>query len=144
MIAKAVGDGSQFGLKATSSVALVHNGCHAQSRPMGIEAISCSGTARSLLYDKSVSDPAAAEMQYIDYGVSVLTRDVITSMIVPGKIADLAPLLNQLSIAGRLKGYEVFERFYEIGSPQGLDDFEARSTMPSSPRFRKFCWAPLP
>ena len=78
-----------------------------------------------LLYDKAVSGPAAIEMQYIDYGVSVLTRDVITSMIAPGEIADLAPLLNQLSVAGRLRGYEVFERFYEIGSPQGLDDLEA-------------------
>ena len=78
-----------------------------------------------LLYDKSASDPATAEMQYIDYGVSVLTRDVITSMIAPGEIADLALLLNQLSIAGRLRGYEVSERFYEIGSPEGLDDLEA-------------------
>jgi NDP-sugar pyrophosphorylase family protein len=78
-----------------------------------------------LLYDKSASDPAGAGMQYIDYGVSVLTRDVIMDMIAPGEITDLAPLLKQLSIEGRLIGYEVSERFYEIGSPQGLDDFEA-------------------
>jgi NDP-sugar pyrophosphorylase family protein len=78
-----------------------------------------------LLYDKSAADPDAAGMQYIDYGVSVLTRDVIVNKIAPGEVADLAPLLKQLSIEGRLRGYEVSERFYEIGSPQGLDDFEA-------------------
>lgn len=64
-------------------------------------------------------------MAYIDYGISVLTRDVILSKIAPGVVADLAPMLKELSIKGELKGYEVSQRFYEIGSPQGLDDFEA-------------------
>lgn len=77
-----------------------------------------------LLYDKAEADPAAAGMQYIDYGVSVLTREIIMDTLVPGEVADLAPLLKQLSIDGRLRGFEVYQRFYEIGSPQGLDDFE--------------------
>ena len=64
-------------------------------------------------------------MEYIDYGISVLTREVIISEIPPGEVVDLAKLLNRLSIQRKLKGYEVFERFYEVGSPQGLDDFEA-------------------
>lgn len=78
-----------------------------------------------VLYDKSVSDPAAFGMEYIDYGLLVLMRDAVQSGIPAGESADLAALLHRLSIEGRLKGYEVFERFYEIGSPQGLDDFEA-------------------
>ena len=41
-----------------------------------------------------------------------------------GERSDLAPLLNRLSIEGRLAGFEATERFYEIGSPQGLEDFE--------------------
>jgi MurNAc alpha-1-phosphate uridylyltransferase len=78
-----------------------------------------------VLYDKFASDQDAADMEYIDYGISVLTRDVILGEIHSDEVADLAKLLNCLSIQGRLKGHEVFERFYEIGSPQGLDDFEA-------------------
>jgi NDP-sugar pyrophosphorylase family protein len=78
-----------------------------------------------LLYDKFAVGLDAAAMHYIDYGISVLRRDVILNGIKPGEVADLAPLLKDLSIAGELKGHEVSERFYEIGSPQGLDDFEA-------------------
>jgi N-acetyl-alpha-D-muramate 1-phosphate uridylyltransferase len=33
---------------------------------------------------------------------------------------DLAELYEQLSISGRLAGYEVTGRFYEIGSLEGL------------------------
>jgi N-acetyl-alpha-D-muramate 1-phosphate uridylyltransferase len=80
---------------------------------------------RVVLYDKSTNDPAGAGMQYIDYGVSVLTREVVLDMIAAGEVTDLAPLLKRLSTEGRLRGYKVSERFYEIGSPQGLDDFEA-------------------
>jgi len=32
--------------------------------------------------------------------------------------------MRDLSLAGRLAGYEVTDRFYEIGSPQGLSDLE--------------------
>ena len=55
----------------------------------------------------------------------MLTRGTILIAVAPGEIADLAPLMNRLSTDGRLRGHEVFQRFYEIGSPQGLDDFEA-------------------
>jgi hypothetical protein len=33
-------------------------------------------------------------------------------------------LFRELSISGRLAAFEVHERFYEIGSPAGLRDFE--------------------
>ena len=36
---------------------------------------------------------------------------------------DLADVLRDLSREGKLAGYEVTERFYEIGSPEGLADF---------------------
>jgi NDP-sugar pyrophosphorylase family protein len=77
-----------------------------------------------ILYDKDAQDPAAAGMDYIDYGLFVLTRDVVVENIAPGAVADLAPLLHRLSLERRLRAHEVFERFYEIGSPQGLRDFE--------------------
>ena len=76
-----------------------------------------------ILYDKRAADPVALGMNYIDYGLSVLTREAIVEGIRPGAVMDLSQLLNRLSLERRLRAYEVFERFYEIGSPQGLDDF---------------------
>jgi NDP-sugar pyrophosphorylase family protein len=78
----------------------------------------------TLLYDKFLPDPIAAGMEYIDYGLLVLRRDVVLKEIPEHAKADLAYLLNKLSAAGELRAHEVRERFYEIGSPQGLDDFE--------------------
>ena len=45
--------------------------------------------------------------------------------IIRGAKFDLATLMNKLSLAGQLRAHEVHERFYEIGSPEGLDDFVA-------------------
>jgi len=78
-----------------------------------------------ILYDKFAPDPTALGMGYIDFGLSVLTREAIIQGIVSDSKVDLALLFNQLSTEGSLRGHEVFERFYEIGSPQGLDDLEA-------------------
>ncbi|HEX5230073.1 MAG TPA: sugar phosphate nucleotidyltransferase [Bryobacteraceae bacterium] len=69
-----------------------------------------------MLYDKS----AAPGMQYIDYGLSCFRRDTLDL----ATHSDLAALFHKLSLHGRLAGYEVHERFYEIGSPVGLEDFE--------------------
>ncbi len=41
-----------------------------------------------------------------------------------GTRADLADLFHALSVEMRLAAFEVFTRFYEIGSPQGLADLE--------------------
>ena len=78
-----------------------------------------------VLYDKFVPDPAAAGMEFIDYGLSVLRRDAIVEEIAAGEKCDLAHVLTRLSRQGRLRAHEIFERFYEAGSPEGLDDFEA-------------------
>jgi NDP-sugar pyrophosphorylase family protein len=76
------------------------------------------------LYDKNAPDPRPEAMRYIDYGISILRRDVIEREVPSGERSDLAPLLNKLSVEGRLAGFEAVERFYEIGSPEGLRDFE--------------------
>ena len=39
-------------------------------------------------------------------------------------MADLAPLCSALAAEGRLAGYLVTERFYEIGSPEGRREAE--------------------
>jgi NDP-sugar pyrophosphorylase family protein len=69
-----------------------------------------------VLYDKA----GAPGMHYIDYGLSCFRRDLFDDPTP----SDLAALFHELSIAGRLAAFEVHQRFYEIGSPGGLRDFE--------------------
>jgi MurNAc alpha-1-phosphate uridylyltransferase len=76
------------------------------------------------LYDKQRQTRAAAEFAFIDYGLSALSRRLVADEIAPGVQADLAALFHALSVRGALAGFEVAERFYEIGSPAGLEDFE--------------------
>jgi len=73
---------------------------------------------RVVLYDKN----ANAAMHYIDYGLSVFRRDLFGQ--IPDKVFDLSTLFHDLSLQGNLAGFEVHQRFYEIGSPGGLDDLE--------------------
>lgn len=69
-------------------------------------------------YDKRVQTP---EMNFIDYGVQLLRRQALER--IPGdRPYDLADLYAQLSNAGRLAGHEVFNRFYEIGTPASLEE----------------------
>lgn len=79
---------------------------------------------RVVAYDKERREPCA-DMVYIDYGFSVLARTVVEEHVPPAAVLDLAALFRALSRQGRLAGYEVAERFYEIGSPDGLRDLEA-------------------
>jgi NDP-sugar pyrophosphorylase family protein len=76
------------------------------------------------LYDKRRPAASIAEMHWIDYGLSILNRDVIATHVPAAVEADLSDLMHELSRTGRLAGYEVFERFYEIGSQSGLRDLE--------------------
>lgn len=78
---------------------------------------------RVVRYEKGCPDPAAAGMAYLDYGLAVLSRGVVEE-VPAGEVADLADVYRRLSVAGRLAGYEVYERFYEIGSEAGLRDLD--------------------
>jgi N-acetyl-alpha-D-muramate 1-phosphate uridylyltransferase len=79
---------------------------------------------RVVLYDKRRRHPCNAECRWIDYGLSVLRAEVIEQRVPPGEVADLADLLHDLSLEGKLAGLEVEERFYEVGSPEGLAELE--------------------
>ncbi|MBI4820789.1 MAG: NTP transferase domain-containing protein [Deltaproteobacteria bacterium] len=70
-------------------------------------------------YRKSPPEPRP----FIDYGLSILERSVIES-IPAGVVTDLADVYARLSRSGQLVGFEAQERFFEIGSPAGLADFE--------------------
>lgn len=85
----------------------------------------CFSNGKVTLYDKSIKGEKPAEMQYIDYGLSAFRRKLVGEEVEPGKKADLADLFHRLSVRGQLAGYEVNQRFYEIGSPGGLEDFKA-------------------
>jgi NDP-sugar pyrophosphorylase family protein len=86
-------------------------------------AVFAHGTVT--LYDKGRPGEGRARMLWIDAGLSILTRRVIAERTEPGATADLAAILHDLSLAGQLAGVEAAERFYEAGSPSGLQDLES-------------------
>jgi N-acetyl-alpha-D-muramate 1-phosphate uridylyltransferase len=75
---------------------------------------------RLLAYDKRAPRPG---MAHVDFGLSVLARGVLAHYA-DGAVLDLADVLRQLAREGELAAFEVSERFYEIGSMQGLKDAE--------------------
>lgn len=88
-----------------------------------------------LRYDKRARTP---DMTYIDYGASLLRREAL-ERIPPEAPYSLAELYGVLVSEGKMIGYEVTERFYEIGSPEGLEETRAylaarggKSTLPRS------------
>ena len=74
-------------------------------------------------YQKHAVDPPPG-MCFVDYGLSALSRTTIGREVPADTASDLATLFEKLSLERRLGGFEVYERFYEIGSPQGLQDLE--------------------
>ena len=87
-------------------------------------------------YEKGVPDPVAAGMDRIDYGLSILDRDRVVATIPSGLAIDLADIYGALAAAGRLAAHEVSERFYEIGSPEGLAELESLLRSRSAPEAR--------
>ena len=73
-----------------------------------------------LAYDKHAPRP---DMTHIDFGVSVLSREVLAPYP-HAQPMDLADVLHDLALRGELAAFEVAERFYEIGSLPGLKDTE--------------------
>ena len=73
-------------------------------------------------HDKSVRGQSGVE--WIDYGFSVFTRAVVEAWPTPDPW-DLSSLTGELAREGHLAGYEVTQRFYEIGKPEGLAETEA-------------------
>lgn len=81
---------------------------------------------RVVVYQKGGKGMDGNRLQWIDYGLSVLTRDVVVGRLAAGEKGDLAVMMRDLAAEGRLAAYEVSDRFYEVGSPQGLRDLEGR------------------
>jgi NDP-sugar pyrophosphorylase family protein len=73
------------------------------------------------LYSKNSS---TKEMSHIDYGLSIFNKSVFDSIGVNFRF-DLAELFEDLSINSNLIGYEVQERYHEIGSLRGIRNLES-------------------
>jgi N-acetyl-alpha-D-muramate 1-phosphate uridylyltransferase len=75
---------------------------------------------RVLRYDKHADE----SMHYIDYGLGVLTPQAFAAWA-DDEAFDLGLVYRRLIDEGNLAGFEVAERFYEIGSIEGLEETRA-------------------
>lgn len=76
---------------------------------------------RLLRYDKR---NRTADMQHIDYGIGVLSARGLDPFPLDEPF-DLSTVYQRLLADGELVGFEVSRRFYEIGSPEGLEETRA-------------------
>jgi NDP-sugar pyrophosphorylase family protein len=63
------------------------------------------------------------EMRHIDYGIAVLSATVFAAF--PDAAFDLADVYSRLVSEKQMAAYEVKKRFYEIGSPRGLEELDS-------------------
>jgi NDP-sugar pyrophosphorylase family protein len=85
---------------------------------------NASFDGRTVLYDKRQPHP---DMRWIDYGLMLLSRQVIGS-IEANCVVDLSDVLFDISLRGQLAGFEATHRFYEIGTPAALAELEETLT----------------
>ena len=60
-------------------------------------------------------------MNHIDYGMTFFRQEAFRPWT-DHSTFDLSVVCHQLAKEGQLDGFEVFERFYEIGSLQGIEE----------------------
>lgn len=73
---------------------------------------------RIIRYDKRERTPA---MAHIDWGLGVFRSEAFSRYPIDEPL-DLARVYQDLLAAGDLAAFEVTTRFYEIGSPEGLEE----------------------
>jgi NDP-sugar pyrophosphorylase family protein len=77
---------------------------------------------RMVAYDKKNRTP---RMRHIDYGLGAFHRRAFAALA-PGAVSDLAALYYDLLARGELAAYEAPERFYEIGSVEGIQELSKK------------------
>jgi NDP-sugar pyrophosphorylase family protein len=82
---------------------------------------------RIIRYDKERPGP---EMQHIDYGLGAFSAAAFAAWPVDGRF-DLASVYQDLLARDELTGVEVPGRFYEIGSPAGLEETRRHLAAPA-------------
>jgi NDP-sugar pyrophosphorylase family protein len=65
------------------------------------------------------------EMRHIDYGLGVLNSAALAPWP-EGAAFDLADVYRDLIARNELAGFEIGQRFYEVGSPEGLAELDAQ------------------
>jgi len=75
---------------------------------------------RIRVYDKRTVRP---EMLHIDYGLGVFRAEAFAGYA-RDAVVDLSTVQTTLAARGELAGYEIAQRFYEIGSPAGLAELD--------------------
>jgi len=63
------------------------------------------------------------KMKYVDYGVSIYKKEVL-KYIPKNRVYDLSKLQQTLIKKKQLLAYPAEKRFYQIGSPKGLEEFK--------------------
>ncbi len=86
-----------------------------------------------LCYDKKSQTP---RMEFIDYGLGVFQPEAFAHLT-DGQPADLAEVYQSLITEHRLLAYEVGQRFYEIGSFDGLRELDGLLANDSDQFLRK-------
>jgi MurNAc alpha-1-phosphate uridylyltransferase len=82
-----------------------------------------------LRYEKNGRDPV---FDHIDYGATALRREVIAALP-SGEPAALDALQRDLAARKRLRASLAHERFFEIGSPEGLAELDRHLQKKPSP-----------
>ncbi len=72
-----------------------------------------------LNYEKGTNN---SSMHHIDYGITYFREAAFQSWADQSSF-DLSKVCNQLAKDKQLEGFEVFDRFYEIGSLLGIEEF---------------------
>ena len=70
------------------------------------------------LYSKQRKTP---DMHFIDYGLGILSKHHFDEKK-QGEKFDLSVIYENLSVNNDLIGYQIFKRFYEVGSFKGIED----------------------
>ena len=73
---------------------------------------------RVLAHDKDNPRP---DMRHIDYGLGAFKAEAFETYPLESPL-DLATVYQDLLTRGQLAAYEIHRRFYEIGSPEGLQE----------------------
>ena len=78
------------------------------------------GDGEIKVYDKKQRLP---EMQHIDYGLGLFQASVFDEWPADAPF-DLAEVMTRLVERGQMAGWQVKDRFHEIGSPAGLKELD--------------------
>ena len=73
-----------------------------------------------VMYSKTKRTP---EMRHIDYGFSIFKKECFTNYS-SDTAWDLSVLQEQLAKSKQVEAFEVYERFYEIGSFDGIENLD--------------------